>query len=45
MLPCAVNQYNKKTCKCLGRVRERLGNDQGFHQLFACGCPDKGKVI
>ena len=42
MLPCAVNQYKKKKLvNVWGCVRKRLGNDRGFHQLFACGCADK----
>ena len=41
----AVVHLKKKLANAGGCVRERLGNDQGFHQLFACGCPDKGKGI
>ena len=41
----AVVHLKKKNLQMPGAVRQRLGNDQGFHQLFTCVCPDKGKGI
>ena len=41
----AVVHLKKKLANTWGCVREGLGNDQGFHQLFTCGCPNKQKGI